>query len=139
MRPLLIKYCVFFFIQIVLIWTIQPLTTSLNDKLFLLGCNLVLSLLFLYGTFRLTQKLAVSQAQFNMAYFGGLGMRLIISLMMIFLYLQLSLVQNLKGVIFMICSYFIFMGFEIQFLLPKLRTDSENSKNTDDARKQRTS
>jgi hypothetical protein len=27
------------------------------------------------------------------------------------------------------------MSFEIKFILPKLRTDSEKSKNTDDARK----
>jgi hypothetical protein len=139
MKPLLIKYGVFFILQIILVWTIKPLTTSLNDQLFLLGCNLVLGLLFLFGTFRLIQKLAVSQAQFNMTFFGGLGMRLIISLMLILIYLKLSLVPNIKGVIFMICSYFIFVGFEIQFILPKLRTDSENSKNTDDARKQRTS
>lgn len=139
MKSLVIKYAIFFVLQILLVVFIPAITTSSNDQFFLLGCNLVLGLLFLFGTHRLVQKLAVSQSQFNMAFFGGLGMRLIISLMLILIYLKLSHIPNIKGVIFMICSYFIFVGFEIQFILPKLRTDSENSKNTDDARKQRTS
>ena len=135
MKSLVIKYAIFFVLQILLLTFIPAITTSSNDQFFLLGCNLVLGLLFLFGTHRLVQKLAVSQSQFNRLFFGGLGMRLITSLMLILIYLKLSHIPNIKGVIFMICTYFILMGFEIQFILPKLRTDSENSKNTDDARK----
>ena len=79
--------------------------------------------------------LNISQSRFNAVFFGSMGLRMMTALILIGIYLVISPVINKIGIIFLICVYFVYMGFEIKFILPKLRTDSEKSKNTDDARK----
>ena len=56
-------------------------------------------------------------------------------LIFVIIYLKCSTLGNKYSVIFMLCIYFIYTGFEIQFILSKLRTNSEKDKNGEDARK----
>ncbi|MDP2175978.1 MAG: hypothetical protein Q8K70_08725 [Bacteroidota bacterium] len=76
-----------------------------------------------------------SQAKFNAAFFGVTGLRMILIILLIVIYLIFRTPVNKPGIIFMICSYFIYMGFEIRFILHKLRPDLQNQKANENARK----
>jgi hypothetical protein len=121
--------------QLLLIWLVPGLANDFNDQLRLSIILAVLCLVFVLGTMRLSTALNVSQSQFNARYFGSMGLRMLIALILIVIYLKISTVINKTGSIFLIISYFVYMGFEIRIILHKLRTNSEKSKNTDDARK----
>jgi hypothetical protein len=121
--------------QLLLIWLVPGLANDINDQLRLSIILAVLCLVFVLGTMRLSTALNVSQSQFNARYFGSMGLRMLIALILIVIYLKISTVINKTGSIFLIISYFVYMGFEIRIILHKLRTNSEKSKNTDDARK----
>jgi len=118
-----------------LIILIPGLTTGTRDMIFLISILLAYTLIFMYGAMRIVKALASSQSQFNARYFGTMGIRMLTGIILIVTYLKFSSVLNKFGTIFLICSYFVYMGFEIKIILSKLRTNSEKSKNTDDARK----
>lgn len=122
-------------VLLAVIWLLPGLSKSLNDKILLSilsAVNLTVSIL---GTRKILKNLSISQARFNAVYFGTMGLRMLSALILILIYLIYSPIVNKVGVIFLICIYFVFLGFEIRLIQPKLRTDSEKSKNTDDARK----
>lgn len=120
---------------LLLVWLVPGLAKSRNDKLFLSILSAVNLLVSILGTQKILKNLNISQARFNAVYFGTMGLRMLSALILILIYLIYSPVVNKVGVIFLICLYFVFLGFEIRLIQPKLRTDSEKSKNTDDARK----
>ncbi len=95
--------------------------------------------IFLFNTLFAIRKISnainVTQAKFNAVYFGSMGVKMILALIYIVIYLKFSILVSKYAVVFMLCSYFIYTGFEIQFILSKLRTNSEKDKNGDDARK----
>lgn len=122
-------------VQLAVTWLAPGLAISLIDKLALSAVLVVFCLMFVLGAKKITRALAVSQSQFNAKYFGAMGLRIIVALISIAIYLIISPIINKFGAIFLLISYFVYMGFEIQIILHKLRTDSEKSQNTDDARK----
>ncbi len=124
-----------FVLQLLLILFIPGLTIGVNDKIWLLSISLGYSLIFMFGTTRIIAAFDHSQSRFNARYFGTMGMRMLIGIILIVIYLKFSPVINKAGTIFLICSYFVYMGFEIKIILSKLRTNSEKSKNADDAQK----
>ena len=121
--------------QLLLTWFFPGLTIDQKDQITLSIIVAVFCLIFVLGTIRLSTALNVSQSQFNARYFGSMGLRMLIALILIAIYLKLSKIINKPGSIFLIFSYFVYMGFEIRIILHKLRTNSEKSQNTDDARK----
>ena len=133
--PLIKTYSIFFLIQCVLLFAIPQLSKSQTDKFLLAGISLIMLLLFIFGTNKILKGLDISQSRFNAVFFGSMGLRMLGTLILIGIYLVISPLVNKLGIIFLICVYFVYMSFEIKFILPKLRTDSEKSKNTDDARK----
>ena len=134
-KPLLKIYGIFFFVQCILLFAIPQLSKSNNDKFLLAGISSIMHFLFIVGTNKILKGLNISQSRFNAVFFGSMGLRMVSTLILIGIYLLISPLVNKFGIIFLICVYFIYMSFEIKFILPKLRTDSEKSKNTDDARK----
>jgi hypothetical protein len=134
-KPLLKIYGIFFFVQCVLLFAIPQLSKSSMDIILLACISFMMLLLFIMGTNKILKALIISQSRFNAVFFGSMGLRMICTLILIVIYLLISPLINKFGIIFLICIYFVYMGFEIKFILPKLRTDSEKSKNTDDARK----
>jgi hypothetical protein len=134
-KPLVKTYSIFFFIQCLLLFAIPQLSKSNHDKFLLAGISSIMLFLFIVGTNKILKGLNISQSRFNAVFFGSMGLRMVSTLILIGIYLLISPLVNKFGIIFLICVYFIYMGFEIKFILPKLRTDSEKSKNTDDARK----
>ena len=134
-KPLLKIYGIFFFVQCILLFAIPQLSKSNNDKFLLAGISSIMLFLFIVGTNKILKGLNISQSRFNAVFFGSMGLRMVSTLILIGIYLLISPLVNKFGIIFLICVYFIYMSFEIKFILPKLRTESEKSKNTDDARK----
>jgi len=121
--------------QLLLTWFFPGLALDQRDQITLSIIVIVFCLIFVLGTIRLSTALNVSQSQFNARYFGSMGLRMLIALILIAIYLKSSNVINKAGSIFLLFSYFVYMGFEIRIILHKLRTNSEKSQNTDDARK----
>jgi uncharacterized membrane protein len=121
--------------QLLLTWFFPGLAIDQKDQITLSIIVAVFCLIFVLGTIRLSTALNVSQSQFNARYFGSMGLRMLIALILIAIYLKTSSVINKAGSIFLLFSYFVYMGFEIRIILHKLRTNSEKSQNTDDARK----
>ncbi|MFM6982883.1 MAG: hypothetical protein ACKOXF_02030 [Chitinophagaceae bacterium] len=121
--------------QLLLTWFFPGLALDQRDQMTLSIIVIVFCLIFVLGTIRLSTALNVSQSQFNARYFGSMGLRMLIALILIAIYLKSSNVINKAGSIFLLFSYFVYMGFEIRIILHKLRTNSEKSQNTDDARK----
>jgi hypothetical protein len=134
-KPLIKNYTIFYLIQCALLFSIPQLSKSNLDKILLSGISFAMLVLFILGTTKILKGLNVSQSRFNAVFFGCMGLRMISTLILISIYLVISPLINKLGIIFLICAYFIYMSFEIKFILPKLRTDSEKSKITDDARK----
>lgn len=134
-KPLIKTYSIFFLIQCALLFAIPQLSKSTLDKILLASISLAMLMLFILGTNKILNGLKVSQSRFNAVFFGSMGLRMVSTLILIGIYLVISPLINKLGIIFLICAYFVYMSFEIKFILPKLRTDSEKSKNTDDARK----
>lgn len=134
-QPLIKTYSIFFLVQCEVLFSIPQLTKSNLDKIFLASISLAMMLLFILGTNKILKGLNISQSRFNAVFFGSMGLRMVSTLILIGIYLVISPLINKLGIIFLICAYFVYMSFEIKFILPKLRTDSEKSKNTDDARK----
>lgn len=124
-----------FVVQMVLIFLVPAISTSGKDRLILSLCCLVFFLIFSVGAIRMMGAGEISQSKFNARFFGSMGLRMIICLSTIGIYLAISEVKTRIGSIFLVISYFIYMGFEIRIILHKLRTDSEKSKNADNARK----
>ena len=122
-------------LQFLIIYFTPGLVSKQTDALLLCIITVLFAMIFLFGTFRIESSLATSQSKFNAVYFGMMGLRMLTAFILIFIYLSFSGLSKIPGIIFLICNYFVYMGFEIRFILPKLRTDSEKSKNTDDARK----
>lgn len=134
-KSLLRTYTIVVVFVSILVFTIPSLSKSVIDKVLIISNSAILAGVFLFGCLRILNGIQHSQSRFNALFFGMMGLRMIIALILIVIYLLISDVINISGAIIMICTYFVYMGFEIQFILPKLRTDSEKSKNTDDARK----
>lgn len=135
MKPLLKTFLIILLLQAGLIFFIPGLSKNNGDAMLLMLISLVFAMVFLFGSKRILSGLNTSQSRFNALFFGMMGLRMLTALIFIVIYLMVSSIVNKPGTIFLICSYFVYMGFEIKFILPKLRTDSEKSKNTDDARK----
>ncbi len=134
-KPLLRTFVLLLLIQIAIVFAVPGLTTTTGDSILLSAICAIFAAVYLFGTHRILGGLGVSQSRFNALYFGMMGLRMLTALIFIVIYLKFSSINKIPGTIFLICMYFVYMGFEIKFILPKLRTDSEKSKNTDDARK----
>ncbi|HEY1047560.1 MAG TPA: hypothetical protein VGF79_14035 [Bacteroidia bacterium] len=124
-----------FLIQVALIWLIPVLSVSNFDKIALNSGCLLFLIIFSFGLMRLLNTGEISQSKFNAKFFGSMGLRMLTGLGTIGIYLAISPIVNKVGTIFLLISYFVYMGFEIRIILHKLRTDSEKSKNADNARK----
>ncbi len=98
---------------------------SFEDKYWLSGAIVFFLLVTLYILKRISGSLNVSQSKFNAVYFGSMGLKMLLALIYVIIYLKVSTLSNKFAVIFMLCVYFIYTGFEIQFILSKLRTNSE--------------
>lgn len=121
--------------QLIIILIIPNLTYGLQDMIWLLAISLVYCIVFMFGTTRIIAAFNSSPSMFNARYFGTMGMRMLMGIILIVIYLKFSGTFNKAGTIFLICSYFVYMGFEIKIILTKLRTNSEKPKNADDAQK----
>ncbi|MCC6818150.1 MAG: hypothetical protein IT245_04600 [Bacteroidia bacterium] len=122
-------------VQLGVIWFSKGISNSLNDQIALSIVLIVFCTIFVIGAKKISQSLDISQSQFNARFFGSMGLRIVVALISIAIYLFTSKIPNKFGAIFLLISYFVYMGFEIKIILHKLRTDSEKSQNTDDARK----
>lgn len=121
--------------QLAIVWLVPALTKGMEDKIILSAVLIVFCAIFILGARKISHSLKVSQSQFNAKYFGSMGLRIVVALFSIAIYLKISTIVNKAGAIFLLISYFVYMGFEIKIILHKLRLDSEKSQNTDDARK----
>lgn len=106
-----------------------------NDKYWIISSILIFLFNTLFAMRKISGAVNVSQSKFNAIYFGSMGLKMILALIFIVIYLKVSQIPNKFAVVFMLITYFIYTGFEIQFILAKLRTNSEKDKNGDDARK----
>ncbi len=106
-----------------------------NDKYWIMGSILIFLFNTLFAMRKISGAVNVSQSKFNAIYFGSMGLKMILALIFIIIYLNISVIPNKFAVVFMLITYFIYTGFEIQFILSKLRTNSEKDKNGEDARK----
>ena len=106
-----------------------------NDKYWIMGSILIFLFNTLFAMRKISCAVNVSQSKFNAIYFGSMGLKMILALIFIIIYLNISVIPNKFAVVFMLITYFIYTGFEIQFILSKLRTNSEKDKNGEDARK----
>jgi hypothetical protein len=106
-----------------------------NDKYWIMGSILIFLFNTLFAMRKISGAVNVSQSKFNAIYFGSMGLKMILALIFIVMYLNISVIPNKFAVVFMLITYFIYTGFEIQFILSKLRTNSEKDKNGEDARK----
>jgi hypothetical protein len=126
---------IIFAIQLLLLLLIPGLAGNVRDLTWLVSISLVFALIFMFGTTRIIAAFNSSQSQFNARYFGTMGLRMLLGIILIVIYLKFSPVINKAGTIFLICSYFVYMGFEIKIILSKLRTNSEKPKNADNPQK----
>ena|SRR5690349_16768608 len=124
-----------FLAQVLLLFIIPGLNKGIEDLVWLISISLIFGVVFIFGAMRIMADLSISQSRFNARYFGTMGLRMLIGLVLVVIYLKFSSVMNKPGTIFLICSYFVYMGFEIKIILSKLRTNSEKPKNADDAQK----
>ena len=106
-----------------------------NDKYWIMGSILIFLFNTLFAMRKISGAVNVSQSKFNAIYFGSMGLKMILALIFIIIYLNISVIPKKFAVVFMLITYFIYTGFEIQFILSKLRTNSEKDKNGEDARK----
>ena len=106
-----------------------------NDKYWIMGSILIFLFNTLFAMRKISGAVNVSQSKFNAIYFGSMGLKMILALIFIIIYLNISVIPNKFAVVFMLITYFIYTGFVIQFILYKLRTNSEKDKNGEDARK----
>jgi hypothetical protein len=130
------KYFPLIFIaQVILLFLIPGLHKGVEDLIWLISISLIFGVVFIFGAVRMISDFDISQSRFNARYFGTMGFRMFMGIILIIIYLKFSSVMNKPGTIFLICSYFVYMGFEIRIILSKLRTNSEKPKNADDAQK----
>lgn len=123
-------------VALILIALVLPISKFMwADKFWMLGAIIVFLLNTLFAMRKISGAVNVSQSKFNAIYFGSMGLKMISALIFIVIYLNISVVPNKFAVVFMLITYFIYTGFEIQFILSKLRTNSEKDKNGEDARK----
>ncbi|MES2617896.1 MAG: hypothetical protein V4613_08455 [Bacteroidota bacterium] len=130
-----LKIYIFTVLLIVAAWCFPVTLISMNNKYWLTAAILFFMVNTLFSLYKIKGALTANQSRFNATYFGSMGLKMICAFIFIVMYLKFSELLN-KGVLLgMVCIYFIYMGFEIQFILYKLRTNSEKSQNGDDARK----
>ncbi len=123
----------FFALLVVSLW--NKIGNSSNQIVWLNSIQLCIAVLTLFAGNRIAKLLQVSQARFNAIFFGFMFFKMIITLFLICIYLIMNKINLKVGTIFIVCSYFIYTYFEIQFILAKLRTDYEKKQNVSDAYK----
>jgi hypothetical protein len=131
----LLTNLIIFLILSILGFAVPKIAQNFNDALILSGILFIYFILFSFGTIKITNALQSSQSRFNMVFFGVTGLRMIFIIFLFLIYLLISDIANKIGIVFLICSYFIFMGFEIKIILHKLRPDLGNQKANENARK----
>jgi hypothetical protein len=119
----------------VLSFVIPKLATSSKDAMLLSSILFIYFIAFSFGTFKISESISTNQSRFNAVFFGVTGLRMILIIFLFLIYLLISDITNKIGIVFLICSYFIFMGFEIKIILHKLRPDLGNQKANENARK----
>jgi hypothetical protein len=119
----------------ILSFVIPKLATSTIDSIYLSGILFIYFIAFSFGTHKISQSISTNQSRFNAVFFGVTGLRMILIIFLFLIYLLISDITNKIGIVFLICSYFIFMGFEIKIILHKLRPDLGNQKANENARK----
>jgi hypothetical protein len=130
-----ITYLILFLI-LSLICSFQFISKSFSDYFILLVLSFLIFLSFNFGTIQILKQVkSKSQSRFNAAFFGVTGLRMIFIIILLSIYLIINKPANVAGVIFIISTYFIYMGFEIRFILHKLRPDLQNQKANENARK----
>jgi hypothetical protein len=119
----------------VLSFVIPKLATSSKDAMLLSSILFIYFIAFSFGTYKISESISTNQSRFNAVFFGVTGLRMILIIFLFLIYLLISDITNKIGIVFLICSYFIFMGFEIKIILHKLRPDLGNQKANENARK----
>ena len=119
----------------VLSFIIPKLATSSKDAMLLSSILFIYFIAFSFGTYKISESISTNQSRFNAVFFGVTGLRMILIIFLFLIYLLISDITNKIGIVFLICSYFIFMGFEIKIILHKLRPDLGNQKANENARK----
>ena len=116
-------------------FVIPKLATSQKDAMLLSLILFIYFIAFSFGTYKISESISTNQSRFNAVFFGVTGLRMILIIFLFLIYLLISDITNKIGIVFLICSYFIFMGFEIKIILHKLRPDLGNQKANENARK----
>jgi hypothetical protein len=116
-------------------FVIPKLATSSKDAMLLSLILFIYFIAFSFGTYKISESISTNQSRFNAVFFGVTGLRMILIIFLFLIYLLISDITNKIGIVFLICSYFIFMGFEIKIILHKLRPDLGNQKANENARK----
>jgi len=119
----------------ILSFVIPKLVTSSTDLIYLNGILFIYFVAFSFGTHNISKSISTNQSRFNAVFFGVTGLRMILIIFLFLTYLLISEITNKTGIVFLICSYFIFVGFEIKIILHKLRPDLGNQKANENARK----
>lgn len=130
-----LKVYIFSLLVIAVLLFLPESLVDKENKYWVCGAVLLFTFNTLFSMYRISRSLDASQARFNAAYFGSMALKMLIAFIFIAIYLKFSHLVNIPILLGMVCLYFIYMGFEIQFILYKLRTNSEKSQNGDDARK----
>ncbi len=97
-----------------------------SDNVLLLVGGLFFLVLGIISSRLINNAINVSQAKFNAVFFGFTFLQLILALIYIAIYLKFNQIINKWGVILLVFQYFIYLSFEIQFILSKLRTNSKS-------------
>ncbi|NQW42629.1 MAG: hypothetical protein HQ463_04265 [Bacteroidetes bacterium] len=109
--------------------TLNKISLNNNDIIWLNVIGFIIAASTLFSAYRVNSSLFVSQAKFNAVFFGTMFLKMFFALFLIGIYLKFNDIRNKIGVIFIVCSYFIYTCFEIQFILSKLRSNSKKNKN----------
>ena len=99
---------------------------SNQDNIYIIVGSIIYMCISIISSIIILRSIDVSQAKFNSVFFGFTFLQLILALIYIAIYLKNSGLSNKWAVISLVFQYFIFMGFEIQFILSKLRTNSKS-------------
>jgi len=104
---------------------VLALNYSQSDNFLMAIGGLFYLLTSIVSSIIIIKSISVSQAKFNAVFFGFTFLQLILALIYVVIYLKFNHIVNIWGVILLVFQYFIYMGFEIQFILSKLRTNSK--------------
>lgn len=136
MNKTYLPYLLILILQIIALFLIPKVDeNTIKETAILTMIALIECFSFWFGTQKIEKALKSSQAKFNAVFFGVTGLRMILIIFLLAMYLIFIDLVNKSAIILLICSYFLYVGFEIKIIYTKLRPDFKSQNNNENARK----